>query len=140
MSKPSVFVDTSGFKALVDSKDEFHMRIKPIWQHLSQEDIDLVTSNYILDESFTLIRDRCGVKIVEKFRDILAKSPNLKIIRVSLADEAKAWNWFTKDWSKLSFTDCVSFALMKRLSIKRVATFDNHFPRAGFKIEGLRLT
>ena len=129
-----VFVDTSAFKALVDSKDDFHSQIKPIWNELSQKDTTLVTSNYILDESFTLIRARCGIETVTTFRDILAKSPNLKIIRITVSDEAQAWNWFTKKWSKLSFTDCVTFALMKRIGIRNVTTFDKHFTRAGFKL------
>ena len=34
----------------------------------------------------------------------------------------------------LSFTDCVSFAVMKRLGIGRAAAFDRHFSRAGFKM------
>lgn len=52
-----------------------------------------------------------------------------------MTDEARAWNWFLKDWSDFSFTDCVSFALMERLGFKRVATFDRHFSKAGFKEE-----
>jgi len=53
---------------------------------------------------------------------------------VTAADEAKAWDWFGLDWSDLSFTDCVSFAVMKRLGIGRAAAFDRHFARAGFKM------
>jgi hypothetical protein len=34
----------------------------------------------------------------------------------------------------LSFTDCVSFVLMKIKKIKRVFTFDHHFQLAGFQI------
>ncbi|RLB20138.1 MAG: VapC toxin family PIN domain ribonuclease, partial [Deltaproteobacteria bacterium] len=33
-----------------------------------------------------------------------------------------------------SFTDCVSFVLMKSQNIKRVFTFDQHFQIAGFQI------
>jgi len=56
-------------------------------------------------------------------------------MRVTVADEAGAWQWFVKNWSKLLFTNCVSFAFMKRLRITRAAAFDEHFKRAGFKIE-----
>ena len=130
-----IFIDTSAFKALVDPKDDFHKVVKQIWSKLQKEDATLVTTNYILDESFTLMRARCGVKVVDAFRQILARSPNIKIVRVTAADEAKAWNWFMKDWSKLSFTDCVSFAVMKRLRLQRVVSFDDHFKRAGFHLE-----
>jgi len=35
---------------------------------------------------------------------------------------------------RLSFTDCVSFVLMKSKNIKKVFTFDYHFQLAGFQI------
>ena len=53
---------------------------------------------------------------------------------IDVADEAQAWKWFLNDWSKLSFTDCVSFAVMKRLDIARAATFDEHFNQARFTL------
>lgn len=131
-----IFLDTSFFKALIDPKDQFHKEADNIIQKLRGEEVILVTSNYILDESFTLIRVKCGLEFSERLRqDIALSSIAIKIIRVTVADEANAWDWFKNDWSKLSFTDCVSFAMMKRLEIKRVAAFDAHFQRAGFEIE-----
>jgi len=130
-----VFADTSFFKGLIDVGDDFHEQAKSSWQRLEEEDATIIISNYVLDESFTLIRLRCGIKIVGQFRDDIIKSSHvIKIVRVTVADEAQAWKWFLNDWSKLSFTDCVSFAVMKRLDIKRVATFDEHFNRAGFTL------
>lgn len=136
MNKPNtIFVDTSFFKGLVDISDDFHQKAKLSFQKLKEEDVTIITSNYVLDESFTLIRIRCGIKIVDQFRDDIIKSSHvIKIMRVTVADEANAWKWFLKDWSKLSFTDCVSFAVMKRLDILRVATFDGDFKKAGFTI------
>ena len=132
----NIFVDTSGFKAIIDKKDQFHLEAASIWRRIKESGTVLITSNFILDETFTLIRARSGIDQVILFRDILAKSSSaLKIIRVTQSDEANAWAWFVKDWSKLSFTDCVSFALMKRLNITRVISFDNHFKRAGFICE-----
>lgn len=135
-SSSTVFLDTSFFKAYIDAKDEFHTQAQAVWQKLKEENTFFVTSNYILIESFTLIKFRCGRKVVSGFRELLGESESfMKIVRVTIADEARAWDWFLLDWSKLSFTDCVSFALMKRLGLKRVATFDTHFERAGFEIE-----
>jgi len=130
-----VFVDTSMFKALVDEKDDFYKQAIQIWQRLKTQKTQLVTSNYMLDETFTLLRNRRGRIVVDKFRKSFLKVNEIKIIRVTIADEAGAWEWFLLDWSDLSFTDCVSFAMMKRLGIARVATFDQHFQRAGFEIE-----
>lgn len=132
----NVFVDTSGFKALVDPKDGFHLRAKRSWKDLSTKGVNLVTSNYVLDESYTLIRQRCGLGIVRSFRQLIAESgKEIKVMRVTFDDELLAWQWFEKDWSKLSFTDCVSFAMMERLAIKHFFGFDDHFARAGFKAD-----
>ncbi|MEK7565841.1 MAG: PIN domain-containing protein [Patescibacteria group bacterium] len=128
-----IFVDTSFFKGLIDGRDDFHKEAVKIFAGMAKEDIVLITSNYILDETFTLIRKRRGRDKVKELRDFLAKAiPPIKIVRVIAGDEANAWGWFLKDWSDLSFTDCVSFAVVKRLGLDRVATFDQHFQKAGF--------
>lgn len=132
---PAVFVDTSFFKAVIDEKDNFHQEATQILKELKEKEISFVTSNFILDESFTLIRIKCGLKIALEFRRYLEESSIvLRIARVTVADEAGAWEYFVKDWSKLSFTDCVSFAMMKRLELKQVVAFDDHFKRAGYKL------
>ncbi len=129
-----IFVDTSLFKALVDQQDEFHDKAEKIWNNLDKERTLLATSNFIIDESLTLIRVRCGLKKALSFREKIIKGvPVLKLIRVTVVDEAQAWNWFLNEWKDLSFTDCVSFSVMKRLGIQKVLTFDKHFTQAGFE-------
>lgn len=130
-----VFLDSSYFKALIDEKDEFHFQAEDILTLLANTQSQLMTTNYIIDETATLLRVRCGLEVALKFRRLLATStPTIKLTRVIVADDAAAWKWFIKDWSNLSFTDCVSFAVMKRLGLTHVATFDQHFQRAGFTI------
>lgn len=130
----SIFVDTSFFKALIDVDDDFHPQAVDIWKGIIKNKISLITTNFILDETFTLIRVRNGLAVALEFKDKLAEGlRRIKLIRVMVQDEANAWNWFSNDWRDLSFTDCVSFAVMKRLGINSVAAFDKHFARAGFK-------
>lgn len=126
------FIDTSFFKALIDLNDDFNHQARARWRKLSKKKIQFITTNYILDESFTLIRIKCGLNIVQEFKEILAASRMIKIVRVTINDEAAAWDYFGNDWSSLSFTDCISFTVMKRLKLKQVLSFDRHFQRAGF--------
>ncbi len=130
----TIFVDTAFFKALFDPKDDFHKESERIWTNIASEKVKFVTTNFVLDESFTLIKLRCGKKMVNDFRHDLAKTIKIKLVRSLPQDEAAAWEWFLLDWSDLSFTDCVSFAVMKRLGLEQVATFDKHFERAGFRM------
>lgn len=131
----TIFLDSSFFKALLDEKDEFFPRAVRVFSFCHKQQAKLVTTNYIVDETLTLLRVRCGLPIALKLRELLTKgAQKILLIRVSIEDEAEAWDWFEKPWSKLSFTDCVSFAVMKRLGLTDVATFDQHFSKAGFKI------
>lgn len=133
MASKQVFIDTSMFKALVDPRDEFHKEANDIWEKLRNEESDLITTNFILDETFTLIRMRCGRLLSLELRKRLADGlRRIKIVRVLSSDEKQAWSWFELDWKGLSFTDCTSFAVMKRLGIVQTAAFDRHFIRAGF--------
>lgn len=135
MASEPIFVDSSMFKALLDAKDDFYPTATEIWNVLQELPKRLITTNFILDETYTLLRKRIGIDAVIELRDrLLVDWPSIKIVRVTAKDEADAWQWFQKDWSDLSFTDCVSFAVMKRLGITHVATFDQHFARAGFTI------
>lgn len=128
-----VFLDTSFFKGFVDEGDDFHNRAVKMYEKMSLERDVLVTSNFVLDETITLVRVRCGVERVRDLREVLVRLDPLKIFRVTALDEKEAWDWFWNDWSKLSYTDCTSFAVMRRLGIRKVATFDDHFAKAGFK-------
>ncbi|MDO8569982.1 MAG: PIN domain-containing protein [Candidatus Daviesbacteria bacterium] len=131
-----VFVDTSFFKAFIDKKDEFHSQALQTFENLKSSNSLLITSNYILDETFTVIRSKCGLELAKDFKKVLEEfEGGLKIIRVLTIDDKEAWKYFFNDWSGLSFTDCVSFATMTRLGLKHVATFDTHFQRAGFQIK-----
>lgn len=131
----SIFVDSSFFKGLIDIKDDFNEDALKIWENIRLNKIPLITSNFILDETFTLIRVKCRLSAAIELRErIMAGAGRIKIVRVSVDDESEAWNWFINEWKDLSFTDCVSFAVMKRLGITDVATFDEHFGKAGFKI------
>lgn len=131
----NVFLDSSWFKAIIDNKDEFFDKASLILDKFEKDKTDLVTSNFIVDETFTLVRVKCSLEKCVELREFLKELGNkLHIERVRVADERLAWDWFWKDWSRLSFTDCTCFAVMERLGLTRVATFDDHFERAGFEI------
>lgn len=135
MISNQIFVDSSWFKALADPSDDFSESAAEQYETFKKNNALLVTTNYILDESFTLIRVKVDLQSALDFRQMLASfGPSLKLVRVTPRDEERAWEWFPKNWGKLSFTDCTSFAVMKRLNLEEAATFDNHFAKAGFKI------
>ena len=57
------------------------------------------------------------------------------ILRPEAEDEFKALELFRKlGDQQVSFTDCVSFALMRRYGIDKAFGFDRHFVHAGFEL------
>ncbi|MHB1254201.1 MAG: type II toxin-antitoxin system VapC family toxin, partial [Candidatus Humimicrobiaceae bacterium] len=92
------------------------------------------TSDFILSESFTLIRRKLGIEIAVKLGDIIFSSNILKIIYLDENFILESWDLFKKykDW-QLSFTDCSSFIIMKNLKIVKAFCFDEHFINMGFE-------
>lgn len=94
--------------------------------------LPLLTSNYIIDETLTLVKDRLGHHIAIKIGKELWNEEAAHLVRVTSTDEQNAWALFVKYHDKgFSFTDCTSFVLMKRLKITTVFTFDEHFDQYG---------
>ncbi len=135
-NNPKIFIDTSAFKALVDFNDEFHKTASDFWLTAKEKSLKFITSNFVLDETFTLIRAQMGKQAALQLRkDLFESSEVIEIIQITLTDEQQAWNFFEKLPGRgVSFTDCTSFALMKRLRLKKAFTFDTDFKKAGFEI------
>jgi predicted nucleic acid-binding protein len=119
----SLFVDTSSWYAAADSSDRSNARAKAILK--SGE--TLVTSDHVLVETWTLLHHKLDRKAAERFWEGL-KSGIAIIEAVTLADLEVAWDigvsWGDQDFS---IVDRTSFAVMGRLGLDRVASFDAHF-------------
>ena len=63
----SVFVDTSGFYAFLDRDDRFHAEAKRLFLKSEAGGFALVTSSYVLHESWALIQARLGWDAAEDF-------------------------------------------------------------------------
>jgi len=61
-------------------------------------------------------------------------TPRDQILYPDPVIQAEAWDLFG-EWggSGANAADCVSFAIMKRMGIRRAFTFDDHFRSAGFE-------
>ena len=130
-----IFVDTGAFLARHLRSDQFHASAKRGWKELRRREWKLVTSNFVLDETLTLLGRRASYPFAaERGRRILL-SKTLLVLRPEAEDELEALRLFGKFADqRVSFTDCVSFALMRRRGIERAFTFDAHFERAGFTV------
>ena len=119
----SLFVDTSAFYASADSHDRWHSRAT----ELLPEADGLVTTDHVLVESWRLIRMRGGYSVAERFWGEI-RSGLATIESILPGDLDAAWRigeaFPDQDFS---IVDRTSFAVMERLGVTSVASFDDHF-------------
>ena len=66
-----VFVDTSGFYAILDATDPFHPGARDCFTRARADSWDMVTTSYVVHESWALIQARLGWEAVDAWRDRL---------------------------------------------------------------------
>jgi predicted nucleic acid-binding protein len=124
-----IFVDTGAWYASLVPTDPDHAKAV---QWLTANHSPLLTTDYVIDETLTLLRVR-GERIralasgARFFRDELAS-----IHKITSADLQLAWQTFEQfDDKSWSFTDCTSKVVMEQLGIKVAFAFDHHFRQFG---------
>jgi predicted nucleic acid-binding protein len=126
-----LFVDTGAWYALIDKNDPDH---KEAASFMENSKIPLLTTNFVFDETITLLRSRLGWNVAKEFGLKLKDSRFVSLISVRDEDEEMAWEIFLKYKDKdFSYTDCTSFAVMKRLRMDTAFTFDSHFQTMKFQ-------
>ena len=131
-----IFVDTSAWCAIED-KDDVHHEEALLFKDEIAGTCVLVTTNYVLDETYTLLRLNLGYERTMAFHSAIeqmASGDILRIVQISEPLGEEAWKVFEqfntdKEWS---FTDCTSYAVMKHLNISEAFAFDHHFEQMGF--------
>ena len=126
-----LFVDTSAWVAIVDAGDVNHQAAVTFQDRIAGT-CRLVVTNYILDELFTLILMDLGYRQAVHIKNKLDQLRAAQILHVVWVDEAgaeEAWTVFErfnrdKEWS---FTDCVSYAVMRGRGIDEAFSFDHDF-------------
>ena len=130
-----IFIDSGAFIARYLSHDQYHHTALAFWNEIRISREPAVTSNFVLDEVLTLLGRRAGPGFAAQRAKNIYASTNLTILRPDQGDELKALGYFVKyaDQS-ISFTDAISFVMMRKEMIKRVFSFDRHFQLAGFRV------
>jgi hypothetical protein len=133
MAAPEVFIDTSGFYALLVRGDDAHSRAEAWLRRAAEERWKAVTTDYVLDETATLLRARSQERVVSDFFDYVDRSRALSVewITPRRFNEVRRFFEAHSDHD-YSFTDCVSFLVMQERAIGEALTKDRHFVEAGF--------
>ena len=129
------FVDTAGWVACADRNDPAHAKCVAARDAQLRAGVVLLTTDYVVDESLTLLRLRLGLAAAGEWWQRISSSQRVVMAEVDhdLREDALRW-FFRYEDKEFSFTDCTSFALMKREKLREVLTTDRHFKQAGFHV------
>ena len=131
-----IFVDTGGWIAMAVVRDQLHKQAASYYRKLSRKKAPLVTSNYVLAETYTRIRYDDGHTKALKFHSLIQEA--IKVGRLHLEwvtpkIHKEAWDIFEDYADQLfSFVDCTSFVIARHAGVKEAFAFDQHFHTMGF--------
>ncbi len=130
-----IFIDTGAFLARYLARDQCHQEAIRLWQDLEKSKKLIYTSNFVIDETITLLARKANYNFAVDKAKTIYSSTRLNIIRADDRLELMAVRLFEKYADQnVSFTDCVSFAIMRQNGIDDVLGFDKHFEYAGFNL------
>ncbi len=130
----TVFVDTGAWLALADRSDAHHKEAVQALLNI-QNRCRLLTTNLVIAESYILIRRNLGFEAGIRFLDSVQGSPRTtKLLSDESLEKAAACTLRKYNDQDFSYTDAVSFEVMKRHGIERAFSFDRHFHTAGFTL------
>jgi len=135
-----IFVDTWGWLALGHRKDLFHKEVKEYYNKLRSNHCNFYTSDYVLDETITLVFKREIYEEAVRFIEGIFKGSEqgyLTVDRITKERFTLAWKMRKqlKDKPLISFTDLTSMVIMQERGITQILTKDEHFTHVGMDFQ-----
>ncbi len=131
MNPATIFLDTSGLFAILDSNDRYHRSACENWERWNTQELILLTSNYVVLETNALAQRQLGMLALQVLHSYLLLPVQIQWLSKTLHQTAVT-NLITANRRQLSLVDCSSFVLMRELGLRHVFTFDQHFAEQGF--------
>ena len=125
------FVDTGAWLALAVRRDQYHGAAVDHYKRLSDDRTRLLTTNYVMLETYTRIRYDDGHRQALRFHETITRAlghGRLELEWVSRQTHEKAWHIFeTYEDQQFSLVDCTSFVIAGQAQVDQVFGFDRGF-------------
>lgn len=127
-----IFLDTTILLSAGDKSDGLHADGAAVLNALAQGRLSkALTTDFILDETLTLLRRRgLNASVISDAVESIRDSKKLKILYVDEELFADSLMNFRK-YERFSFTDAVSYTVMKKFRIREIYTHDHDFDLKG---------
>jgi predicted nucleic acid-binding protein len=134
-----LFVDTWGWLVLADGRDPEHVRAVAERRKRNGPGL-LITTDYVLDETFTRLFSRCTHAVARQFCDGVLNAESSGLLGIERITSLRFQSAYRmrlryRDKPTISFTDFTSFVVMQELGLVDALTADAHFAQVqlGFR-------
>lgn len=131
-----LFVDTWGWVELNNKRSHRYREVTSFYREFAQKRGRVYTTDYILDETITLLFQRLPYSVADESLKLIEQSISVNTIRLEQITSARFNKTVElrrkyKDKPRISFTDLTSMVVMLELGITDVLTEDDHFIQVG---------
>jgi uncharacterized protein len=128
-----LLVDSWGWLVLEDSRDPLHKTVSGIYAEAAATAGNVFSTNFILDETISLLFRRRPFREASRFTTGLLLSPFITIEEITQARFRKAFDLRLRfrDKPDISFTDLTTIVVARELKIGDILTGDRHFLKIG---------
>jgi predicted nucleic acid-binding protein len=138
-----LFIDTWGWLTLRDKGERRHKDIALVFESFQQSNAGIYTSDFVLDETFTLFFRRLPFAAARESMELLmagVEEGSLILVPISATrfNAAQKLRLRYQDKPNLSFTDLTSMVVMQEFEIQKILTEDSHFSQVGLEFELIR--
>lgn len=131
-----LFIDIWGWLTLHDKSERYHQQVTQAYQQAIAQSGHIYTTNYVLDETFTLLFRRLPASRAEQSLKRLVSAfstSNFHLIRIGeerfVQTEVLRSRFLDKPL--ISFTDLTSMVVMRELNVTKILTENTHFTHVG---------
>lgn len=128
---PTVFADTSAFLALLVPEDLHHTNAREALARVEARGDEILTTSYVLIETYALLGSRYGVPWGQRFRDTFGLLVDVAWVDHDLHERGLE-DWLRTGLRSSSLVDTVSFAFMEERGLREALAFDGHFTDRGY--------
>ena len=131
-----LFIDTWGWLTLRDKRESRHEEATIFYQNFCNRKGMCYTTDYVLDETFTLLFKRLSFKVAKESLETIDEAVKKRYLMLDYItprrfEEAKKLRLKFQDKPYISFTDFTSMIVMKEAKIAEILTDDDHFVHVG---------
>jgi predicted nucleic acid-binding protein len=131
-----LFIDTWGWLELYDKRESRHQIVVAYFERFNAENGTVYTTDYVLDETFTLLFKRLPFNQARQALKIIEDSTEagylvLEYITSQRFTRTKSLRLKLQDKPQISFTDLSSMIVMEESAISTILTEDAHFTHVG---------